>query len=281
VQLRSTQHGDGVSESVQAPSKKRQPSDACIYLGFYLNLPAAAVVAAILVMTEIPERPAQVEKPLLRIVLSELDLSGFVIFAPAAIMFLLGLEYGGREHPWKSATVIGLLLGSGGAFAVFFAWEYRQGDRAMIPFSMLRRREVWTSMLVGTFIMGTVFVFSFYLPVYFQAVKGVSPFTSGVYVLPNILTSTFFAVLSGSLGKLYSSPRTNWNLTPSHSQQNRLLHSVGPLRWHPNHHRQRPLRNPHPLNNNRTMGRISDSPWSARCRPTNGKPIHHPQRHFR
>src|SRR5690348_16254756 len=114
-------------------------------------------------------------------------------------MFLLGLEYGGREYPWKSATVIGILVGSGGAFAVFLAWEHRQGDKAMIPFSMITRREVWTSMLVGTFIMGTIFVFSFYLPIYFQAVKGVSPFTSGVYVLPNILTSTFFAVLSGSL----------------------------------------------------------------------------------
>ncbi|KAK5655912.1 hypothetical protein OQA88_5451, partial [Cercophora sp. LCS_1] len=166
---------------------------------FYLNLPAAAIVTAVLVLIHIPERPAPVEHRRLRSVLKDLDLSGFVIFAPAAIMFLLGLEYGGREYPWKSATVIGLLVGAGGAFALFFAWEQRQGENAMIPLRMMRKREVWSSMLVGTFIMGTIFVFSFYLPIYFQAVRDASPFTSGVYVLPNILTSTFFAVLSGSL----------------------------------------------------------------------------------
>ena len=157
------------------------------------------MVTVVLVLVRIPERPVITNKSPLDVVLSELDLSGFAIFAPAAIMFLLGLEFGGRDHPWNSATVIGLLVGSAGAFAVFFAWEYRQGDRAMIPFSMLKKKEVWSSMLVGTFIMGTVFVFSFYLPIYLQAVKGMDPFTSGYNVLPNILTSTFFAILSGVL----------------------------------------------------------------------------------
>jgi len=175
-----------------------------------MNIPAAAVVSVILVVVRIPERTIKLNASVTKIVLSELDLSGFAMFAPASVMFLLGLEFGGRQHPWNSATVIGLLVGSIAMFGVFTAWEHRQGDRAMIPLSMVRKREVWTSMLAGMFIMGgTVIVYSFYLPIYFQAVKGVSPFTSGLYVLPNILTSTVSSVVSGVLGQflpILSSP---------------------------------------------------------------------------
>lgn len=172
------------------------------FLGFYLNLPAAAVVTAVLVAIKVPERRLLARKPAKEVILSDLDLSGFALFAPSALMFLLGLEFGGRQHPWQSPTVVGLLVGSVILFAVFIAWEYRRGDRAMIPLSIVRRREVWTSMLASTCLMGgTVLIFSFYLPVYFQSVKGVSPLMSGLYILPNIITSIVLVVISGSLGE--------------------------------------------------------------------------------
>ncbi|KAK0710044.1 major facilitator superfamily-domain-containing protein [Lasiosphaeria miniovina] len=167
---------------------------------FYLNLPCTAAVGLVLWFTHIPERVAVVDHSAWETVRTKLDLSGFVMFAPAAVMFLLGLEYGGGKYSWSSATVLGLLIGSVALFAIFFFWERKQGDTAMFPFSMLRRREVWTSMLTGMFILGgVIFIPAFYLPIYFQSVKGDSPFTSGIHVLPNILMSTFFAVLSGAL----------------------------------------------------------------------------------
>ncbi|KAK1750387.1 major facilitator superfamily domain-containing protein [Echria macrotheca] len=167
---------------------------------FYLNLPAAAVVSGILVICHIPERPVKTDRSVFSIVLSEMDLSGFAIFAPSAVMFLMGLEFGGREHPWNSATVIGLLVGSAVGFVLFFVWEHRQGDKAMFPLAMIKKREVWTSMMAGMLLMGgIVFPAAFYLPIYFQTVKGASPFMSGVDVLPNILGTTVFAVLSGVL----------------------------------------------------------------------------------
>jgi hypothetical protein len=39
------------------------------------------------------------------------------------------------------------------------------------------------------------------LPIYFQAVKGVAPSPSGVFILPGILSQMLMAVVSGVLGE--------------------------------------------------------------------------------
>jgi len=75
----------------------------------------------------------------------------------------------------------------------------------MIPFSMISKRAVWSSCLVMLFLMSVVLCLSYYLPIYFQAVRGVSPMLSGVYLLPGILSQLLMAIVSGALGKYSSS----------------------------------------------------------------------------
>jgi MFS family permease len=178
-----------------------------ILLGFYINLPVGGMVAILLVFTHVPDQTIKPKgRSVLRTIQENLDLTGFVLFAPAAIQFLLALQYGGNQYAWNSVTVIGLFCGAGGTFIVFLAWEYHKGDAAMIPFSMVGKRAVWSSCLVMLFLMSMMFCASYYLPIYFQAVKGVSPMTSGVYLLPSILSQLLMAVVSGALGKDSSTP---------------------------------------------------------------------------
>jgi hypothetical protein len=132
---------------------------------------------------------------------AKLDLIGFAIFAPATIQLLLALQYGGITFAWNSAQIIGLFCGAGGTFIVFLAWEYYKGDAAMIPFSMVRKKTVWASCLTYGFVMGQLFCMSFYLPIYFQGVKGASPTMSGVYILPSVLSHVFTSLSSGMLRK--------------------------------------------------------------------------------
>ncbi|KAH8784717.1 efflux pump [Hyaloscypha finlandica] len=172
---------------------------------FYINLPIGATSAILLFFTHIPDRldKDSTEKDTVLATLSKLDIGGFVLFAPCAIMFLMALEWGGTKYPWDSATVIGLLCGAAGTFISFVVWEYRLGDEAMIPYSILQRREVWSSCLVTGFFFGNLLIFSYYLPIYFQAVKGVNPAPSGLCILPGIASQMLMAVISGVLvGKL-------------------------------------------------------------------------------
>jgi hypothetical protein len=174
--------------------------------GFYINLPLGGAAAILLLAIKIPKTKNQKEDKSQTFLnrLLDLDPTGFILFASFAVMFLLALEWGGTKYSWRSATVIGLFCGSGVTLLIFATWEYYFGDKAMIPYSVLTRRIVWCSCLATWFFSGTIFMFSYYLPLYFQSVKGVSPALSGVYMFPSILTQIIGALLSGLLGQLLS-----------------------------------------------------------------------------
>ena len=170
---------------------------------FYINLPIGGVAAACLLLIAIPDRTLKDNEISLPVIIREkLDIVGFAIFAPAAVQFLLALQWGGTRQPWNSSVAIGLFCGAAGTLCLFLVWEYRKGDDAMVPFSMIRIKTVWSSCLFTFLFIGAMLSMSYYLPIYFQAVKGVSPTLSGVYLLPSILSQIFLSMLSGYLGRL-------------------------------------------------------------------------------
>ncbi|KAL5418675.1 hypothetical protein PMIN04_007235 [Paraphaeosphaeria minitans] len=169
---------------------------------FYMNLPIGAVTATMLALIHIPEPNPKAAYSLALfkdLILHKLDLPGFALFAPACIMLLLAIQFGGEgSHSWKSPTVIGQFVGAGVMAIVFIAWEARIGDRAMIPGSLFKNRIV-LACIGQTIGLGVcVFVGSLWIPTYFQSVKGAGPTESGVNVLPQILSQLLFAIVSGA-----------------------------------------------------------------------------------
>ncbi|KAH8166051.1 hypothetical protein CIB48_g2228 [Xylaria polymorpha] len=169
---------------------------------FYINLPIGAIAGGLLALIRCPEQvvKAPFSLALVRRVIPQLDIIGFIFFAPAAILLLLALQFGsGETYAWNSSIIIGLFVGSGVAAILFLYWEWKAGDVAIIPFSMVRNRIVWASALQYVTLISAVFVGTQYFPIYFQAVKGVGPVLSGVYLLPSILSQILFVLFSGAL----------------------------------------------------------------------------------
>ncbi|KAL9619498.1 MAG: hypothetical protein Q9160_005861 [Pyrenula sp. 1 TL-2023] len=167
---------------------------------FYINLPLGALVAGCLLFYDVPE--AAIKPPWRSVIgtaIKSLDLIGFALISPASIMFLLALEYGGNQYAWDSSVVIGLLVGSAATLTVFLAWEYRQGDGAMIPFAMLRSRVVRAAATTQFLRLGSVLIADFYLAIFFQVINDDSPLMSGVHMLPATLGMVFFTLFSGAL----------------------------------------------------------------------------------
>lgn len=176
-----------------------------LLLGFYINLPIGGVAVLLLLLCHVPEnRPVSTGVTALHTLRQKLDVIGFVFFAGAAIQLLLALQFGGTKHSWSSSQVIGLFCGSGATLLAFIFVEYRRGQNAMIPLQLIKRRFLWSGSLVMFFSITTSFCASYYLPIYFQAVKEASPSLSGVYLLPTILSQVIFIVMSGALCKFMS-----------------------------------------------------------------------------
>ena len=138
-----------------------------------------------------------------RSILPHFDFAGFAIFAPASIMLLLALQFGGGEYGWRSSTVIGLFCGAAATTVVFVFWEKRMGDDAMIPLSLVGRRVVWSSSLQTSLMMMSALVGNNFIPIYLQSVKGLGPSMSGVYMLAAIGAQISMVVGSGILSKLF------------------------------------------------------------------------------
>lgn len=130
-----------------------------IFTGFYINLPPAAVVLVLLVFTRVPDAHEK-PKPLavLKDLHNKLDLVGFVLFAPAIIMLLLAMQWGGNQYAWDSATIIGLFCGFGGNLLVWAAWNWHKKDAALIPVSMVKKRTVWSACLNIGALMSALYI---------------------------------------------------------------------------------------------------------------------------
>src|ERR1700761_2303353 len=165
---------------------------------FYINLPMGAVTAiALIALFSPPVRPNE-QKPFMERV-KKLDLFGAFLFTPSIIMVLLALQWGGNEYPWKSATIIGLFCGFGALSLVFVAWQLHKGDGAMIPLQLLTRRTVISSSLTSMCVFGSLFVVIYYIPEWFQVIKGASPIKSGVMNIALFVPQIIGSILAGTM----------------------------------------------------------------------------------
>ncbi|KGO73408.1 Major facilitator superfamily domain, general substrate transporter [Penicillium italicum] len=155
---------------------------------FYINLPIGGALAILLFLFKVPEPTDKLPaRQVLGTAIKSLDLPGFMLISPAAVMFLLALQYGGTVHPWNSSVVIGLFVGAAVTFIIFLIWEYRQGDGAMVPFAMIKKRIVWSAAGNLFFLLGAILVAEYYLAIFFQTVLHNSPIMSAEilgYYLP-------------------------------------------------------------------------------------------------
>ncbi|KAH8896392.1 putative MFS transporter [Thozetella sp. PMI_491] len=172
---------------------------------FWINLPLGGVTFLVVcIFLSIPQNSQLVESSQWRQFLREFDALGVALGLGAWICLLLVLQNGGTEYAWNSSFSIGLLVGFWLLVIVFIVVEWRQGDSAIIPKRLLKNRSI-AACAVFNFISnggGTSRIYT--LPIYFQAVQGVSPSTSGVRTLPSVLSisiaSFCSSILLGQIG---------------------------------------------------------------------------------
>ncbi|KAJ6487610.1 major facilitator superfamily domain-containing protein [Mycena sanguinolenta] len=170
---------------------------------FYINLPIGAIT--IFIITFFFKMPSSAdhqahEIPLpWRQRLDRFDSLGTLIFIPAVVCLLLALQWGGSKYPWNSGRVIALLVVFGVFAAAFVAIQIWQQENATVPPRIFLKRTIWGSGWFSLCIGASFFIVIFYLPIWFQAIKGTSAVKSGIDNLPLILPMVIAMILSGVL----------------------------------------------------------------------------------
>ncbi|KAJ5895355.1 hypothetical protein N7495_007046 [Penicillium taxi] len=164
---------------------------------FYINLPCGLITSIFLLF--VPSSPPLVQAKGLRAKVYKLDVLGNILFLGMVVSLLLALQSGGDEYPWNDARVIAPFVVSGILLLIFIANTKWQQENATIPLRLIKTRSIWGTALFAFCIAGAFFVFSYYLPIWFQVVKGASAIKSGLMNLPLILSSVITSVLTGLL----------------------------------------------------------------------------------
>lgn len=120
---------------------------------FIINLPFGAVAITGIVIN------LHLRSPKMGILqgLRRVDFWGTGTILAATVLFLVGLEFGGVQHPWDSAIVLCLLIFGGLLFVAFTIIEWKVAKEPIIPLRLFTNRTNICSYLVG-FNHGFVFI---------------------------------------------------------------------------------------------------------------------------
>lgn len=164
---------------------------------FYINLPIGVAAMSLLAfILETPDLAAN--RPSLRGQLAQLDPLGTSCFLPSIVCLLLALQWGGSTYPWKDARIIALLVLAALLMLAFIGIQIWKKDSATVPVRIFKQRSVAAGFCFSFCNGAAMMTMIYYLPIWFQVIKGVNALQSGIDTLPFLLGSTVGVISGGA-----------------------------------------------------------------------------------
>lgn len=165
---------------------------------FYINLPIGGVAALVIAFLIRVPTNVQSEKLSIKEKLRRLDPLGSICFLPGIVCLVLALQWGGSKYDWDNARVIALLVLSVLLLSAFVAIQFLMPETATVPPRILKQRSMAAAFVFVSFMAAAMLVFTYYLPIWFQAIKAASAVHSGIMVLPMLLSLVVGAISAGA-----------------------------------------------------------------------------------
>ena len=166
---------------------------------FFINVPAG-VLGAIAAAVVLAKMPAEAKRPF--------DLAGFACIAGGLFALLLALEEG-DAWGWTSYPVVMLFLAAAVLLALFVVVELHV-EHPVLDVRVFRHWPYVNSLLlIGTMSVG-LFAVLFYIPSFLQDGQGLSPWETGLTLLPQALV---MALLMPIAGLVYDRFGARWPAT--------------------------------------------------------------------
>ncbi|KAG0884214.1 hypothetical protein G6F15_005294 [Rhizopus arrhizus] len=165
---------------------------------FYINLPFLLVTLYVSTnlltnynLTESQMAESFSEK------LKKIDYAGAVTIVLAVVSFVVATSLGGNTRSWSDTTVVGCLAASVVLSILFCFVEAKIAPNPIMPWSIISSRTPFACSLTSFWSLMCNMAMLYITPLYFQAVLGFSPSTTGLYSLPKAASAPFGSVLAG------------------------------------------------------------------------------------
>ncbi|HEU4366596.1 MAG TPA: MDR family MFS transporter [Methylomirabilota bacterium] len=157
---------------------------------FYINLPFG-VMAMTLIAGGLAEGPRAGRRP-------SIDYAGLALFTAGVSALLIGVLEAGRVADWTGLDVLGPLALAVAALVAFVAVE-RRAVEPIVPLRLFGNRMVVAAAVTGFLAGMAMFGAISFVPLYLQAVSGMSATAAGVVLIPFVLGWVVMSATSARL----------------------------------------------------------------------------------
>jgi MFS family permease len=167
---------------------------------FWINLPiggVALVVLLLLLPNTAPPKQRSKESWFKRV--QEFDPIGTFLLTTGLVSLLLALQWGGESRVWTESRVLGTIIPGAVLLAGFILSQPLLGDNATVPTRIIRQRSIAAAAVCSLGYGSALIIVTFYLPIWFQAIQGLTAIQAGVRLLGYFLGSVVFVIASGAL----------------------------------------------------------------------------------
>ncbi|KAJ7495444.1 ABC transporter [Mycena latifolia] len=171
---------------------------------FFINLPLggfsiAVVMAALPVAPPLGSDPTNRTPRAIMYHVLHMDLLGAILSTSAVTCLVLALQWGGNTKSWNDAGVISCFVVSVVTAIGFIFWERHVGERALAPVSIFKSRSVYGAISFNFLTRFSLLLFSYYIPIFYQTAKHNSTISSGIHLLPFILSVALTSLICGQM----------------------------------------------------------------------------------
>ncbi|RUS17289.1 major facilitator superfamily domain-containing protein [Endogone sp. FLAS-F59071] len=160
---------------------------------FYINLPIGAItILAVVLFLNLPyDRSSLIEK------LKRVDFAGTLVLIAAVICILLPITWGGETYAWSSPIEISLFIVAVILLGLFVIVEWKFAREPIMPLRLFKNRSIVAVFITQFFVGMAFFGYIFYLPIFFQVVRGATPTLAGLQLLPMMLGLVIIGNIAG------------------------------------------------------------------------------------
>ncbi|QPC78161.1 hypothetical protein HYE68_008913 [Fusarium pseudograminearum] len=127
------------------------------------------------------------------------EIMGLILILSGLFCAVLFLQWGGTTHAWNSWQIILLMVIFVITIVAFGGLQTWQGEEATIPPRIAKQRTMLSVCVFTLFSSGAYYLLIYFLPLYFQEVKGATALRSGIQCIPLILCNVVGSLSSGLL----------------------------------------------------------------------------------